>query len=265
MKEITVRNFNSATSERFREILRGPADEAARWLYTAAEHGVVEAQAHYGQMLLDGNGVKKNPQEAFQWFKLAANEGNVMAMNMTGRCYENGWGVQADMLLATYWFKLAAHAGLDWGMYNYATSLALGRGIETDRGEALAWLRKAAAMGHSKSWNLLGGFHEDGWEVDKEMDIAFDCYRKAAQGGDFRGQFNYARLLAARGSPSEAVKWMARAELNATDAFRNKLRQFLAHSSVREFKKLLQYGGSHDDRDSRYAESAGTGTHTCPP
>lgn len=97
------------------------------------------------------------------------------------------------------------------------------------------------------------------------MDIAFDCYRKAAHGGDFRGQFNYARLLAVRGRVSEAVKWMNCAYPNATDAFRKKLRQFLAQSSVLEFRELLQYGSSYDDRNSRCAESAGSGSHTCSP
>src|SRR5690606_34413109 len=151
------------------------------------------------QMLLDGRGVKQDTEQAFQWFRLAANTDHVMAMNMTGRCYENGWGVQADMLMANYWFKLAAERGLDWGMYNYATSLALGRGLPIDRKQALQWLQKAAALGHAKSWNLLGGFHEDGWEVETDMGAAMDCYRKAANGGDFRGQFNYSRLLAEQG------------------------------------------------------------------
>ncbi len=239
MKEIPIRDFNNTTPEQFLEILKGPADEAARWLHTAAELGIVEAQVHYGQVLLDGTGVEKNPEHAFQWFKLAANEGHVMAMNMLGRCYENGWGTQPDMLLANYWFKLAAAAGLDWGMYNYATSLALGRGTEMNRGQALALLREAAAMGHVKSWNLLGGFYEDGWEVDVDMDCALDCYHRAAIGGDFRGQFNYARLLIAHGRPGEAPSWMNRAYENATEAFRAKMRQFLAASSNPELQGLL--------------------------
>ncbi len=59
----------------------------------------------------------------------------------------------------------AARAGLDWGMYNYATMLALGNGVDEDRAAALAWFEKAAALGHAKSINLIGGFHEDGWVV----------------------------------------------------------------------------------------------------
>lgn len=238
MNEIPIRTFNATTPEQFRQVLQGPADQAARWMATAAEHGVLEAQVHYGQMLLDGRGVKRDAGQAFQWFRLAANADHVMAMNMTGRCYENGWGVQHDLIMANYWFKLAAERGLDWGMYNYATSLALGRGLPQDRGQALRWLLRATALGHAKSWNLLGGFHEDGWEVDADLDKAMECYRNAAEGGDFRGQFNYSRLLAEQNRMREAIDWMRRVPETATAAFMHKTRLFLAGSRHYAFRAL---------------------------
>jgi len=240
MKAVSVRELNSLTPEQFQQIISGPADEAARWLHAAAEHGIVEAQVHYAQRLLDGIGVPLDRQEAFQWFKLAAGQDHVMAMNMMGRCYENGWGVPVDMLLATYWFRLAAHAGLDWGMYNYATALALGRGVAVSRQEALIWLRKATEMGHVKSWNLLGGFYEDGWIGAVDMEAAFACYRKAADGGDFRGQFNCGRVLALCNLVEQAVAWIGRAYYNrdATAAFREKLLSFLTRSDQPELKEF---------------------------
>jgi len=238
--EISVRELNGVTQEEFLAILSGPADEAARWLHAAAEQGVTEAQAHYAQLLLDGKGVEQNMREAFLWFRIAASQEHAMAMNMMGRCYENGWGVQESMLLATYWFRLAAQAGLDWGMYNYATSLALGRGVEADREEAFLWLGKAAALDHAKSWNLLGGFHEDGWTGAVDMAAALDCYRKAAAGGDFRGEFNYGRLLASRGELTMALDRFVRAYRNpsATAAFRDKLRRYLEESPVDALRDL---------------------------
>lgn len=240
MKDISARELNSASPEQLRDIINGPADEAARWLHAAAEQGVLEAQVHYAQRLLDGAGVPADAQTAFQWFRLAAGRGHAMAMNMAGRCYENGWGVPADMLMAAYWFRLAAQAGLDWGMYNYATSLALGRGVALDRQEAQRWLRQAAALGHAKSWNLLGGFHEDGWCGPVDMAAALDCYGKAAAGGDFRGEFNCARLLAACGDVGGAVAWMTRAYRNpvATPAFRSKLLAFLKTSEAPALRQL---------------------------
>lgn len=243
MTEISITEFNSADAQTLSRIFSaGTSEDAARWLHTAAEHGVVEAQVHYAQMLLDGRGVEANPQEAFQWFRLAARQGHAMARNMLGRCYENGWGVEPDMLLATYWFRLAAQSGLDWGMYNYATSLALGRGVGIDRKEALVWLQKATALGHAKSWNLMGGFFEDGWACEPDVKAALACYRKAAEGGDFRGQFNVGRLLAAAEQFGQALTWFRAAYHNpgATEAFRNKMRRFLNESPHTLLRNLGQ-------------------------
>src|SRR3546814_3570538 len=76
-----------------------------------------------------------------------------------------------------------------------ATLLALGEGVDEDKAAAFGWLEKAAAMGNAKAINFVGSFHEDGWVVTRDVDKAADCYARAAEGGDFRGCFNHARLL----------------------------------------------------------------------
>ncbi|MBN9617641.1 MAG: hypothetical protein BGO25_11985 [Acidobacteriales bacterium 59-55] len=198
----------------------------------AAECGVREAEVIYGQMLLDGNLVERNPTFALHWFERAALAGDVMAINMVGRCLDQGWGVAASPHLAAPWFRKAAECGLDWGMYNLATLLTLGSGVPEDKLEALYWLRKASDLGHAKSINLLGGFHEDGWIVQRDMVAARECYRKAAIGGDFRGQFNYARLLIKDGEIDEAIFWLQKVPQTATPAFMKKMKRFLEAMSV---------------------------------
>ncbi|CAG2146596.1 sel1 repeat family protein [Ralstonia mannitolilytica] len=209
-------------------LLSGPAGRAARWLAGAARRGHTEAQTLYGQWLLDGRGVKRNATEALYWFKTAALAGHAMAANMLGRCYEHGWGTPACDKTATHWYARAAEAGLDWGQYNYATSLQLGRGVPADRAHAFALFRAAAAQGHAKSINVLGGFYEDGWEVEADLAMALRCYLRAAEGGDFRGQFNAARLLAMAGRLDEAHDWMQAVPHTATPAFLAKAHDFLA-------------------------------------
>ncbi|CAM5780452.1 hypothetical protein CCAE64S_00548 [Castellaniella caeni] len=176
-------------------ILAGPPEQAAATLRAAAEGGVVQAQLVYGQWLLDGHGVACDPAQAVQWFEHASRKGDAMALNMLGQCHAHGWGVARNPFMAAYWFRLAAQAGLDWGMYNYATALSLGQGIAIDHPAALDWFRKAAALGHAKSMNMIGSFYEDGWVVAQDTTLALDWYLQAAHGGDFRGQFNSARLL----------------------------------------------------------------------
>ncbi|WP_454873329.1 tetratricopeptide repeat protein [Paraburkholderia xenovorans] len=238
MEQVTLKALASVSHDEFAAILAGPPVQAAAWVAAAAHNGIVEAQAAYGQYLLDGHGVERNAEEAVTWFRHAARRDHPMAMNMLGRCYEHGWGVAACSPVAVYWYRLAAQAGLDWGMYNYASALALGNGVECDRAQALQWFRHAAELGHVKSINFIGSFYEDGWAVEANAAIALDYYRRAAEGGDFRGQFNYARLLAERGEIDNALYWLRRVPHTATVAFVAKMHTWLAASPVNAFRAL---------------------------
>jgi TPR repeat protein len=199
----------------------------------AAISGVHQAQLMFGQMLLDGKLIERNPTWALHWFERAAKGGNLMAVNMVGRCHDQGWGTPHSAALAEQWFRKAAERGLDWGMYNLATLLTLGEGgVTKDRLQALVWFRRAADLGHAKSMNILGGFYEDGWEVRADRATALAFYRKAADGGDFRGQFNLARLLAEDGDTGAAIRWLRQVPLSATPAFLLKMKQFLQAASA---------------------------------
>ncbi|WP_294092124.1 tetratricopeptide repeat protein [Sphingomonas sp.] len=193
---------------------------------------MAEAQAVLGQMLLDAG----QAAEGFAWFNKAAAQGHLMALNMVGRCYDLGWGVAIDKARAAECFRIAAERGLDWGMYNYATSLTLGEGVAEDKPAALGWFEKAAAMGNAKAINYIGSFHEDGWVVTKDMAKAAEFYSRAAEGGDFRGAFNHARMLASEGRLEEARGWIARCFETATPAFVEKARAFLAASPWPELR-----------------------------
>lgn len=213
----------------------------------AAERGVCEAQAIYGQMLLDGTLVPRNAVAALHWFERAARGGHVMAINMVGRCLDQGWGVVASPSLAAQWFRKAADKGLDWGMYNLATLLTMGSGVKEDKVEALYWFRKAAEQNHAKSINLLGSFYEDGWVVQQDLVTARALYEKAAVVGDFRGQFNYARLLLQDGRIAEALAWLRKVPETATPAFVLKMKRFLlglSQPEVHRFAANLS-AGSH--------------------
>jgi len=203
-------------------LLGGDPKQAARLLGAAARYGIVEAQAAYAQLLLDGRGVPQDRAAAYRWFEVAAGAGSVEATNMLGRCQELGWGVPADAVLAATHYRAAAERGLDWGQYNYANLLARGAGLALDREAALAWYRRAADQGHAKSMNLVGRFLEEGWGG-----VAAEAwYRRAAEGGDFRGQFNHGSVLARRGEVAEAVLWFRKAMGTGTIGF---LRSMAAH------------------------------------
>ncbi|MEO9132995.1 MAG: tetratricopeptide repeat protein [Sphingomonas sp.] len=217
--------------------LSGPPEERAAFVRAAAEAGVAEAQAVFGQMLLDGADVARDEAAALGWFVRAAAQHHLMAINMVGRCYDLGWGTAPDKVRAAECYRIAAERGLDWGMYNYATLLALGDGVAEDKPAALDWFGKAAKLGNAKAINFVGSFHEDGWVVPRDMAKAARLYARAAEGGDFRGAFNHARMLGAAGNIEDAIGWLKRAGATARPAFVDKASAWLEAADVPAFRK----------------------------
>jgi TPR repeat protein len=235
-----IERINALGAAEIEARLSGPPEQAAAFVREAAGAGSAEAQAVFGQMLLDGHGVAANAREALRWFGAAARQGHRLAINMIGRCYELGWGMEPDAARAAAWYRAAALRGLDWGMYNYATSLTLGAGVPEDKKEALAWLEKAAAMGNPKAINFVGSFHEDGWVVARDLDKAASLYARAAEGGDFRAQFNHARMLIAGGDIEGAAEWLGRSAKGATPRFAGQAASWLRNSGREEVRALAR-------------------------
>ncbi|NUU35342.1 tetratricopeptide repeat protein [Pseudomonas sp. C2B4] len=197
--------------EQLKSMLDESPARAAQAILMAAREGDVEAQALLGQILLDGRGIAQDQSLALRWFGIAARQGHLMSRNMLGRCHEHGWGCSADASVAARHYRVAAEAGLDWAMYNYANLLATGRGVGEDQAQALDLYRRAAELGHAKSMNLLGRYLEEGRFCLADPVAARDWYRRSAAGGDFRGQFSYAAVLAGEGNIDEALIWLRKA------------------------------------------------------
>lgn len=197
--------------DQLKAMLNESPARAAQAILIAAREGVLDAQALLGQILLDGQGIEQDQPLAVRWFGIAAQRGHLMARNMLGRCHEHGWGCVADATVAAQHYRVGAEAGLDWAMYNYANLLATGRGVIEDQLQALELYRRAAELGHAKSMNLLGRYLEEGRVCPADPVGAVDWYRRSATGGDFRGQFSYAAVLADEGKINEALEWLRKA------------------------------------------------------
>ena len=92
-------------------------------------------------------------------------------------------------------------------------------GVVQNRAAALALYQQAAQGGHVKSIGVVGRFYEAGDVVAQDLERAFDCYQRCAEGGDFRGMFHLGRMLLQRGRKEEAVQWLVRVPETATPAF----------------------------------------------
>ncbi|QHJ00336.1 sel1 repeat family protein [Xylophilus rhododendri] len=218
------------TAGQWQALLEAPATLALPWMQAAAALGHAGAQAVLGQWLLDGHGTTADAPAALASFLKAAGQGHAMGMNMAGRCYENGWGTPADPQAAVRWFRQAADRGLDAGLYNLANQFAAGTGVLRSDAQALVLYQRAAAMGHAKSWTKAGRHHEEGLATPRDAEQALEHYRRGAEGGDFRGQYHYARMLAERGRMEEALPWLRRVPATATPRFLEEAGRLLAAS-----------------------------------
>ena len=141
-------------------------------------------------------------------------------------------------------------------MYNLANLLATGRGVPRDDARALALYQSAAALGHAKSMNLVGRFHEEGRAVPRDLALAHQWYRRSAEAGDFRGQFSHATVLAERGDLAGARIWLERALEGGNLNFLRVAREQLAASlppSLNEltlayFQRAAELGDESDLR-----------------
>ncbi|MCY1343106.1 Secretory immunoglobulin A-binding protein EsiB [compost metagenome] len=233
-----LRRSEELSPEELQQRLAENPREAARLILAAARESELEAQALLGQILLDGHGIQRDPALAITWFRIAAERGQPMARNMLGRCLEHGWGCAANAAEAARHYRIAADAGLDWAMYNLANLHATGRGVALDQQRAFALYQSAARLGHAKSLNLLGRYYEEGLVVERDLDYAFACYLRSAEGGDFRGQFSHAAVLAAQGRLAEAEDWLRRALEGGNLNFLRVARSQLEGSPHRPLRQL---------------------------
>jgi TPR repeat protein len=206
---------------RLRALFAQDPAKAAEWVYVVAAEGLPAAQVCYGRMLLEGTGMPKDPVSALRWFRRAAVSGDPDAINMVGRCLDNGWGAPEDPVQAAKEFVLAADAGHAWAQYNAGHMFLDGRGVQRDPDRAFAYYSQAAAQNHERAMNLLGRCSEEGWGTRRDLAAAADWYRRSAEGGYFRGQYNWASVLLKAGRDEEAAQWLERAMAGGTPGVRD--------------------------------------------
>jgi TPR repeat protein len=208
------------------------ARRAADWVFIAAVEGLPQAQVCYGRMLLAGTGMPKDPAQALKWFRRAALNEDADAINMVGRCLDNGWGTAEDAAAAAQHFQRAADLGHAWAQYNVGHMYLDGRGVPRDRTLAYLHYSKAAGQQHERAMNLLGRCCEQGWGTPRNLDAAADWYRRSAEAGYFRGQYNWASMLLRAGRFEECAAWFERAAVGGTAAMRRAVMELIARAGA---------------------------------
>ena len=84
---------------------------AAKWIKSAADHGVTAAKYNYAILLINGWGTDWNPFEAFEYFKEAAQEGMAQAQYAVGLLYTDNLIVKRNWGKAYKWISSSAKKG----------------------------------------------------------------------------------------------------------------------------------------------------------
>ncbi|MBF0311596.1 MAG: sel1 repeat family protein [Magnetococcales bacterium] len=114
---------------------------------TLARQGIADAQAHYGENLLLGEGTEQNASEGLLWLHKAIDQGNGMAMRMLADAHKEGKGVEKEIRLYLHWLRKGAEAGSIAAQFRLYKELVSGEYLPVDKREALFWIKKAAEQG----------------------------------------------------------------------------------------------------------------------
>ncbi len=76
--------------------------------------------------------------------------------------------------------------------------------------------------------NLVARCFEEGWGCPRSPGDSAEWYRRSAETGYFRAQFNYAVLLAELGKSAAAAEWFLKALASGDAAIRQAILQALA-------------------------------------
>jgi TPR repeat protein len=178
--------------------------EALKWFDQAAYLGDVVAQFQIAEIYQQGLGVKPDPVIALKYFKLAANANHAEANYFAGMMLLNGDGPDTNLNDCIKYLDRAAHLDLVDAQLTLAELYLFGKDENLiDYEKAAFWFLKAAEKNHPVALNDLGNMHAFGMFFEKNIDAAFDFYRRAADYGGGAGQFNYGRHLLARAENEE--------------------------------------------------------------
>ncbi len=200
---------------------KNPA-EAAKWLRKAAESGHAEAQYALGEFYADPETGLADPAEAVKWLEAAAKQGNLDAQSRLA-------GLRAQDLT-----KLrdrpeenrnqSSPAGTEKSVPADSGApdqrVARARAMDEDPAETIRWSLLLSGLRGADAYLVRGFLLENGIAVNRDPAAAAASYRKAAEQGDARAQFQlgvmYAEGRGVARDVAESTTWFRRAAANGS-------------------------------------------------
>lgn len=129
---------------------------------------------------------ESNFKEAVPYLLESALLGDSRAQATLSNCYGNGKGVEQSDTEAFRWAMASAQQNNPWGQVFVGIDYFLGsKAVKPDDEQAFYWFKKSADQNNSMGLYYLGQCYYNGIVVGKNTKVAYDCFRKSADLGNF--------------------------------------------------------------------------------
>ena len=164
---------------------------AAAYYRRSAKLGNVEAQYNLGRLLIREQTIAESSDEWQMWLATAANQGLIEAQATLGQRQqmlansEYGTPEARNRLreTSTKWLHKAAMIGNADGQFYYAVALQKGWGTKRDLEGAVAWFERASAQNHGLAQLELGRCYAWGLGVTSSNEKALEYFMLAQANG----------------------------------------------------------------------------------
>ena len=226
LKKAAAQDHNSATHNLAFAYYYGRAveknlQEAYELFSKVAAKEVSGSQHMVGEMLLAGEGVKRDPEEGVRWLLKAAKSNYMFDSHARlAECHSKGIGVPKNKIKSYAWYQVSVCTGLEDLPTNVTAEMKTLKAemtaeeITMAKNLAIELLDKIK-IDDARSQYEIGWMYANGQGVEQDFKEAFKWYQKAADQGDADAQYSLG-LMYANGDGleqdyKEAVKWYQKA------------------------------------------------------
>ena len=158
--------------------------KAVVWYTKAARSGHSDAMFKLGDSYINGSGVYCNVHEAIKWYVKAANNGHKAACLKLAHIYLYGvLMVRPNVKEAIKWYNRAGKDINIYDLYEIGKAYYNGENVQKDMSIAIEYFRSAAEKGYATAQYKLGLCYENGNGISKDIEVAKYWYKKAAKQG----------------------------------------------------------------------------------
>ena len=226
LKKAAAQDHNSATHNLAFAYYYGRAveknlQEAYKLFSKVAAKEVSGSQHMVGEMLLAGEGVKRDPEEGVRWLLKAAKSNYMFDSHARlAECHSKGIGVPKNKIKSYAWYQVSVCTGLEDLPTNVTAEMKTLKAEMTEQELAMAKnlaieLLVDVKIDDAQSQFEIGWMYANGDGLEQDFKEAAKWYQKAADQGDADAQYNLG-LMYDNGQGvgqdfKEAAKWYQKA------------------------------------------------------